>query len=32
VKQARSAADEDILDWGDDWDIDAEEQMSNLER
>ena len=32
VKQARSAADEDILDWGDDWDIDAEEQMSNVER
>lgn len=31
VKQARSAADEDILDWGDEWDIDAEEQMSNAE-
>lgn len=29
VKQARSAADEDILDWGDEWDLDAEEQMLN---
>lgn len=31
AKQARSAADEDILDWGDEWDIDAEEQMLNVE-
>ncbi|KAF8450771.1 hypothetical protein L210DRAFT_3609054 [Boletus edulis BED1] len=26
VKQARSAADEDILDWGDEWDTESEEQ------
>jgi len=26
VKQARGAADEDILDWGDEWDIDADDQ------
>lgn len=26
VKQARSAADEDILDWGDEWDIDGDDQ------
>ena len=31
VKQARSAVEEDILDWGDEWDIDAEEQMLNVE-
>jgi len=31
VRQARSAVDEDILDWGDEWDIDAEEQMLNVE-
>ncbi|KAF8559054.1 hypothetical protein OG21DRAFT_868537 [Imleria badia] len=30
VKQAHSAADEDILDWGDEWDIDAEEQISKV--
>ncbi|KAG8218421.1 hypothetical protein J3R82DRAFT_4046 [Butyriboletus roseoflavus] len=29
--QARGTADEDILDWGDEWDIDVEEQMSNVE-
>lgn len=29
VKQARSAADEDILDWGDEWDLGAEEQTLN---
>ncbi|KAH0839702.1 hypothetical protein J3R83DRAFT_623 [Lanmaoa asiatica] len=31
VEQAQSAADEDILDWGDEWDIDTEEQMLNVE-
>ena len=31
VKQARSAADEDILDWGDEWDIDAEEETLNVD-
>jgi len=31
VKQAQSAVDEDMLDWGDEWDIDGEEQMSNAE-
>lgn len=31
VKQAQSAADEDMLDWGDEWDIDAEEQMSKVQ-